>query len=364
VAQIVVRQGKNGPRYSVRIEVQGHKESKTFGRKTDAQAWAKKREVELRERPHLADARGHTLADAIDRYIRDYLPDKSESMQRDQARQLRWFRERYGQLTLDRVQPPVLVEARDALRRQPKQAGRAGTFSAASVNRHLAALSIVLSLATREWHWIATNPMTAVNKLKEPQGRVRYLSDEERVRLLDACRSSESEHLLLMVLMLLWTGAREREVLGLRWRDIELEAGVLRFMKTKTKVARSVSIGGEALDLLKAREGKAGELVFPGPKPVDPQAEPKPWDHRSAWETALKRAGIADFRVHDLRHTTASYLAMEGVSLAQIAAVLGHRTLQMVSRYSHLSPEHVAKASARIGARLGISANPGAPSDE
>ena len=350
MARIILRQGKRGPRYTAQIRTQGHSESKTFSTKTAAKDWAKKREVELKEKPHLAgsESQKHTLADAIDRYIRDYLPDKSASQQRNQIQQLGWWKHRLGHLKLSQVHPPLLVEARDELKRQ---------VSAATVNRYLAALGIVLSTAAREWFWIESSPVASVSRLKEPQGRTRYLSDSgedsELARLLEACRISESPYLYTAVLLALTTGGRQQEVLGLEWRDIDFEARTVTFRRTKNTDIRTVGLADEVAELLKPRRGVGTALVFPAPSdPKRPDRPPTPIDLRSAFETALRRAGIQDFRWHDLRHTAASILAMEGVSAVELAGVLGHRTLAMVKRYSHLSPEHVAQVSTKIGARI------------
>jgi integrase len=190
--------------------------------------------------------------------------------------------------------------------------------------------------------------------LKEPKGRSRYLAEDgELERLLDACRTSESEFLFPAVLLSLTTGGRQQEVLGLQWRDIDFDAGTVLFRRTKNSDVRVVALAEEAADLLRPRRGVGAALVFPAPAdPKRPERPATPIDLRSAWDTALRRAGIKDMRWHDLRHTAASYLAMEGVSAVELAGVLGHRTLGMVKRYSHLSPDHVAQVSTKIGARI------------
>jgi integrase len=147
------------------------------------------------------------------------------------------------------------------------------------------------------------------------------------------------------------------EVMGLTWRDLDLATGVVIFRQTKNGATRSVGLVPAVVEILKARpRGIGSALVFPGKpgeaKPGEPPPEPHPINLTTAWETALRRAGIKDFRWHDLRHTAASYLAMEGASLAEIAAVLGHRTLAMVKRYSHLSQEHTARVATKIGERI------------
>lgn len=152
-----------------------------------------------------------------------------------------------------------------------------------------------------------------------------------------------------MVLIALSTGSRKGEILNLHWSDVELTHGRITCHDTKNTARRAVPLTGRALDQMrqhaKVRRSDT-PLVFPnaqGTQPLDP---------RRAWETALKQAGIPDCRCHDLRHSAASYLAMSGASLAEIAEVLGHRTLAMVKRYAHLSEAHTASVVARMNAKI------------
>jgi integrase len=341
--------------WRARVRVKGHPiHTKTFSTKTAAKKWAQSLETKLREGASLAfsEAQKHTLAQAIGRYSETVLPGKAENTRSGQEEQLSWWREHYGDLPLSAVTTPMLVEAREKLSNTTAQR-RESQLRPSSVNRYLAAISHVLRVASREWYWIPANPMDQVSRLKENNARDRYLSAEELRRLIDACRISESEHLYLAVLLTLTTGARQMEVMGLTWRDLDLTAGTVTFRHTKNRTHRAVGLVPELVELLKARRGFGADLVFPAPlNPKKPDALPHPVDLRSAWETALRRAGIEDFRWHDLRHTAASYLAMEGASGPEIAAVLGHRTLSMVRRYAHLSPQHTAQVATKIGNRV------------
>jgi integrase len=120
--------------------------------------------------------------------------------------------------------------------------------------------------------------------------------------------------------------------------------------ETKNGERRRVPLAGHALDLLREHakiRRLDTDLLFPGNSNAH-----KPIDLRKPFENALKAAEITDFRWHDLRHCTASYLAMNGASLAEIAEVLGHKTLQMVKRYSHLSDGHVSNVVARMNEKI------------
>ena len=185
--------------------------------------------------------------------------------------------------------------------------------------------------------------------LREPQGRVRCLDNAERHRLLDACAQSPQRFLLPVVVLALATGARKQELLSLTWRDVDLPRERLVLLVTKTGEPRSVPLTGRAraaLQTLAKVRHLHTTLVLPrrdGAAPID---------IRHAWQQAVRQAGLTDFRFHDLRHCCASYLAMHGASLLDIAAVLGHKTLQMVQRYAHLTEAHTAQVVARMTAAI------------
>jgi len=193
------------------------------------------------------------------------------------------------------------------------------------------------------------NIMGKVKKSKEPRGRVRFLSDDERKALLQSCKDSDSRNLYAIVVLALSTGMRQGEILGLTWDVVNLKKGQITLHDTKNSETRSVPVTGVALQLLKdhAKVRRLDTtLVFPSRK------GDKPADIRSAWLSALDRAGIEDFRFHDLRHTAASYLAMSGATLAEIAEILGHKTLAMVKRYSHFSTDHVSGVISKLDDRM------------
>lgn len=351
MATVTKRTNKDGSTsYKVEVRLKGTKPQRaTFARKTDARKWAQDTESAIRDGRHFktAEAKRHTFADMVDRYIRDVLPGKPKS-QAKQTQQLTWWKAQLGTYTLADVTPPLIAETRDKLANTITRRGN--PTSPATVVRYLAALSHCYSVAVSEWQWIDDSPTRKVKKPTEPRGRVRFLSDEERERLLHACRESNSPDLYLAVVLALSTGARRMEVLTLRWGQVDFSRCVAVLHDTKNKERRVLPLAGAALDLLRERSRVRRldtDLVLPGR--IGP---PRPVDLRAPWETALKRAGIEDFRWHDLRHSTASYLAMNGASLAEIAEVLGHKTLAMVKRYAHLSEAHTAGVVERMNARF------------
>jgi integrase len=334
--------------YRVKVRLKGHPaQSATFARLTDARKWAAQTESALREGRHFkyAEAKKHTLADLVDRYIQSVLVNKPKAC-RDYTRQLNFWKKEMGHLILIDLTPARIVEARDRL---AAGIGGTGPRSQATVNRYMAALSHACTIAVKEWGWMEDNPLTKIARFRESSGRVRFLDDGERARLLEACRAASYPHLYLIVVLALSTGARKGEILGLRWPQVDFARRVIVLHDTKNKERRVLPLAGHALELLRTHEKVRridSDLLFPAHNPA------KSFDIRASWEAALAKAGIADFRFHDLRHSAASYLAMNGATLAEIAEVLGHKTLQMVKRYAHLSEAHTSKVVARMNERI------------
>ncbi len=355
--------------YRVRIRLKGFPlQCATFERITDARKWVQQTETAVREGRHFktTEAKRHTLGEALERYIKHVMPNKPRSG-RSQVAQLNWWKENIGVYTLADSTPAIIAQCRDKLineeikpREQKKgkrklrqsevQSVVVKRFrSTATVNRYLAALSHVFTVAVKEWGWVNENPLLKVTKMREPRGRVRFLNDDERARLLDSCKKSESDYLYLIVVLCLSTGARKMEIIGLKWDDVDFNRGVIVLHDTKNGERRKLPIKGHALDLMKEHAKVRqinSDFVFPSKNLKEPI------DIRTPWETAIKRAEINNFRFHDLRHSAASYLVMGGASLAEIAEILGHKTLQMVRRYAHLSDDHTSKVVEKMNERI------------
>ncbi len=333
--------------YRVKIRRKGYPtQSETFTRLTDARKWAQITEVAIEEGRHFktTEAKRHTIGGLIDRYLRDILPHKSTSSIYMQTLQLRWWKTHLGDCVLADITPALIAEYRDKLAQGDEQ-----PRSNATVVRYLAALSHAFTVAVREWGWLDESPMRMVRKPREPRGRVRFLSDDERQRLLDVCRASKNPSLFLVVVLALSTGARKMEILKLTWHDVDLQRRVIILHDTKNGERRVLPLVGQALELMQQRVKVCRidtQLVFPRRRST------KPMDIRTAWGNAIKNSNIPDFKFHDLRHSAASYLAMNGASLAEIAEVLGHKTLSMVKRYAHLSEAHTAGVVARMNEKI------------
>jgi integrase len=376
MASIRKRSNKDGSTsYRVDVRLKGFPPQRaTFVRLTDAKNWGKNTESAIKEGRYFktAEAQKHTLGELIDRYIRDVLPTKPNEGGA-QKQQLEWFKDEIGAYTLADVTPAKIVECRDKLLLSISPKTKK-PLAPASVVRYMAALSHAFTIAVNEWGWLEDSPMRKVKKPTLPRGRIRFLSEDtigadgktidgERTRLLKACEKSENPYLYTVVVLALSTGMRQGEIMGLTWDDVDLHQGRITLLETKNGEIRVVPLVGKALDLLKAKDKARSEekvrridtnLLFPSKvKKSNPKVKKsKPMDLRAPWLSALKKAKIEDFRFHDLRHSAASYLAMNGASLAEIAEVLGHKTLQMVKRYAHLSEAHTTSVVESMNSRI------------
>ncbi len=339
------RIGRNGTAsWRVRIRMKGHPlQTETFDRKTDAVQWAESVRAAIREgrRFPTSEARRHTVAEFLDRYDREKVPEYNEYEQRQRRAKLAWWRAMLGDRYLSDLTPAAISEARSNLARRGPGHKPA---SPATQNRYLGALRHALGVAQDEWGWLEDNPAKKVHPKKEPRGIVRYLSNEERERLLAACQASDDARLYPFVLVALSTGARRSEVARLRWRDIDLAKGTAILHKTKNGDRRTLVLAGQVLEVLRkmSRVRQIGsDLVFANRDGIAGLPR-KPWD------AAVLAAKVEEFRFHDLRHTFASYLAMSGATLPELCEALGHKTLAMVKRYAHLSEAHTSGVVKRM----------------
>lgn len=332
------RTSKNGEvSYRVRIRIKGHQPiSKTFKNLTHAKRWKRLTESAVEKGEYLSHAIGEskTLLDAINRYLLEVLPYKPKDAKNVRRHLMRWKKE-LGLLKITKVSPSDIARIRDLLLIEKTSRGK--DRSPSTVVRYLASLSHLFSIAINEWGWVKSNPVSSIKKPKNATGRIRYLSQDEASSLLRECKKSKNHFLYTIVLLALQTGMRQGEILSLTWGNIDFENKWVSLQKTKNDLPRTISLSPETHTLLKKQreEKSANSLVFPSLGNPN-----RPIDIRAAWKSALKRAGIEGFVFHDLRHTTASYLAMKGYGYGQIAEILGHKSLQMTKRYAHLSHEH------------------------
>lgn len=226
-----------------------------------------------------------------------------------------------------------------------------GRRAPATINRLKSVISSMLSFAQRRRlmprGWL--NPCKEIPAERCNNARTRFLSPEERTRLLRACRVSHWPRLYLLVLMALTTGARRGELLSLRYEDLDLVAGTAHLRQTKNGSERILPLVPDVIaEIRQFGKGKPDKLLFASDRRPDQSME-----IGKLFNDTMRDARIENFRFHDLRHSCASYLAQSGASLLEIADVLGHKTLDMVRRYAHLTVGHKTALVNRVLGKIG-----------
>lgn len=223
---------------------------------------------------------------------------------------------------------------------------RAELVCNATINRELGVLSAAVNYARREWEWEIPNPVSG-RKLKEPEGRTRWITRAEAERLMQAAQAEpQAAHLPDFIRVALHTGMRKGELLGLEWRRVDLQAALVHLepRNTKTGKRRSVPLNKVASEGILNRMRFRAQHVPASPWVFAHRDGRRIQDVKRAFAKACRRAGVTDFRIHDLRHTCAAWLVSARVPLAEVRDLLGHTTIKMTERYAHLAPENVRVA--------------------
>lgn len=306
-------------------------QSATFDRRGEARDWATTLEADMRAGRYRADtlARKYTGGDLIRRYVKTVLNKKTDNKLtvKAQRKQLAWWEKKLNGCLLINLTPFIINECMDEL---------AETRAPATVNRYLAALNHAINTAIKQWGWMNANPVEKVDKPKEPKGRAVFLTQEQCYALFRACMQEKRKPLFLVVLMAVCTGARKSEILSLKVRDLDLMRRVAVAYDTKNGEHRQLYLWDELATALarhtkhKRKSARVFESRNGGVLNIEVE-----------WRRSLRRAGVVDFRFHDLRHTAASYLAMNGTDPGSVGEVLGHKDPKQTKRYSHLSTSHV-----------------------
>lgn len=296
-------------------------------------------------------ARRHTLRDVADRYMAAYRGRDGRSRVSTLAMWVAFLGDRY----LDEITPEDVSRVVEHLRLTPatKYVGRdkftgeklyreCGQRAPATLNRYVVVLSALYKFAktkpaggSRLLPLRQPSPTDAVAKLRVDNVRDRSLDDDQVQRLLTYARSEYWDRMYLFTLMLLTTGARKGELLQLRGCDLDLSAAVPTATARLTKngeVKVMVLTAAVVREIRRLGAPAENELLFPSRR-----RKGQPFSVEKSFKRLLIRAGLPDSRLHDMRHTVGSTLAREGRSPVEIATVLGHRTLEVVKRYSHIN---------------------------
>jgi integrase len=343
--------------YRAKVRVKGYPtQQATFERKSDALQWGQKTEVEIRTHKYLPEniQKHRTTQELIDKYLA-HLAKINPRRHKEVRQMLLWWKQEIGAYSLSTLTTEHILTARERLfakqsARKDKD-GKPRTLSHARINRYDVALRTAFTYAVKKLKWLHTHPMSDIELLEEPTECIRFLTAEQVKQLLDACKTSRNASLHSIVLMGITTGARKSEIRNMRWEHVSPDFTAITLPKTKNKNPRSVPIPDKIAAMLQRMKAENPDSVFLFPSPHNAEQSV---DFDSAWKTARKEAKLEDFRFHDLRHTCASHMAMNGGSLVAIAEILGHKTLQMVKRYAHIAPQHnLALANTVAGKVLG-----------
>lgn len=325
--------------WRAQVRIKGYPtQSATFPNKTLANDWAQETEIGIKNGKYFTTLKSkqHTLEELIDKYICEELP-KKQKRNKNIYFQLNVWKSLLGKYSLIAIRPELITGALNKIATIPTRDGKQKTH--ATMNRYIAALSVVLSYAYKSLEWIELNPMSKITKYTEPKGRVRYLEMPEIEKLIAETKKSTNPMLYPAVLMALTTGARKNEVLNLKWDDVNLETGTAILHSTKNGERRTLTLLPSVITILRELEVAKGnaEYIFYATRN---NGLKHPANIRAAWYTALNNIGITDFKFHDLRHTFASHFMMNGGKLSELSEILGHKDLKMTMRYSHLSNKY------------------------
>ncbi len=321
---------KDSPKWWVDFRDQNgrrHRKSTGTGDKELARALAAKWMQESFMEQHFGTIPETPFRDALLRYAKEKKRENPAGYADNTRYRLQLLLDNFGTSNLSEIRYRNIQDFADKRLEKVKDA---------TVQKELATLKAILNKAHREERLANVPPFP---KAKTLQGRCRWLTVEEEARLLEA----SSAHLRSLIVFALDTGGRRSELLRLDWRNVNLEKGLVTFVKTKNGEDRTIRLTSRAKAVLEEQGKKTSGTVFTYKgKAIR--------DTNSSFANARKNAGIENFRFHDLRHTFASRLVQQGVSLYEVMHLTGHKSVSMVQRYAHLAPDFQERAISALEA--------------
>ena len=328
------------------VKMAGPLSPKTFRTKRDAEDWSRRTEEEMVPGVYIrrSGSEKMTLEAALKRYLADITPTKKPATQRGETSKAKKLIEHLGKYSLAALSAEIIAGYRDKRLSEPS---RSGTISNNTVRLELALLSHLYTVAIQEWGLGLTfNPVLNIRKPSPGDGRDRRLAPEEERRLLAAVNAHSNPMLGWIVRIALETGMRSSEISSLRRPQVDLAKRVIRLSDTKNDASRTVPLSKLATETFK--EAMANpvrpidcNLVFFGEPGKD--GKRRPYTFTKIWGQVKKRLRLPDFRFHDLRHEAVSRLVEGGLSDQEVSATSGHKSMQMLKRYTHLRAEDLVK---------------------
>lgn len=333
---MAISKKKGSPYYYTRFAICGIRvqESTRCTSKREAQEYEEKRRRDIRDQVLLGKKPKWMWPEAVIRWLKEMQHKRSLY---DDVSHFKWLQSYLNKYALNEINKDVLEQ----LARAKEARGCKG----ATVNRMFCLVRAVLNRAHKEWEWITSVPAFPTRRHVD-NARIRWLTREEATRMLDELPT----HLYAMAKFSLATGLRASNVTGLQWANVNLQKkhAVIHPDETKNKKPLGVPLNGDAMAVLNGEQGKHLKFVFTY------EGKPITQTNTKAWRKALKRAGIKNFRWHDLRHTWASWHIQNGTTLQELFELGGWSSFEMVLRYAHLSSKHLNEAAERIssGAKM------------
>jgi Site-specific recombinase XerD len=320
--------------------------SKTFRTRRDGEDWARRTEDEMVRGVYIRRSQSErlTIAAALARYAKEVTPQKKESTRRREINRIGDLSAYFGKYSLAAVTPEKVAEFRDFRLAQ----GKANN----TVRLELALLGHLYTVAIREWGiGLVYNPVANIRKPSPGAGRNRRLSPEEQDKLLAALDEYSNPFLGQIARIAIETGMRKSEIVGLRRRDVDLKRRIVTISDTKNNEQRTVPLTRAAVEVFRAAllhpiRPIDTDLIFFGEPGRD--GKRRPYEFISAWNEIRSKVGMADLHFHDLRHEAVSRLVELGLSDQEVAAISGHKSMQMLRRYTHLRAEDLVERLDRL----------------
>lgn len=320
--------------------------SKTFRTKRDAEDWARRTEDEMVRGIYIqrAPAERMTVEAALNRYLKEVTPTKRASTQTGEHKKAQVLIRHLGKYSLAALNAEIVAQFRDVrLTGDADESGRVIPRSNNTVRLELALLSHLFTVAIKEWGiGLLSNPVANIRRPAPGAGRNRRLTKHEQVRLLAAVDKYSNPMFGWIVRIAIETGMRLSEISTLRTHQVEIDRRLVRLDLTKNSSPRTVPLTIEAARVMKeALENPLRlaetDLIFFGEPGKDGKRRPYLFD--KAWVDAKRVAGLEDFRFHDLRHEAVSRFVEAGLSDQEVSAISGHKSMQLLKRYTHLRAE-------------------------
>ncbi len=310
---------------------------KTFRTKRDAQDWARRTEDDMVRGVYIDRAGSDRLLlrCALDRYLREVSSTKRATTAYAEGHKAKALKESLGAYSLAAITPDLVAKHRD----ERLKAGKSNN----TVRLELALLSHLFTIAIKEWRvGLFYNPVGNIRKPTPGKGRDRRLSKDEEVSLFQACDRHTNPMLGWITRIALYTGMRAGEIKSLTRSQTDLEKRTVHLTETKNGSSRTVPLTRSATEVFRAALNHPvrpldTDLLFWGEPGRD--GKRRPYEFRPAWSRTLRKAGIAGLRFHDLRHEAVSRLVEAGLGDQEVSAISGHKSMQMLKRYTHLRAE-------------------------